>query len=191
MIACSVGNGAVVRALLSAGASTSSEDSGDTPVRRATAKGHREIVRLLCDAGAELNAASSQQTMPVIVAAAGGQVGVVRLLCKAGADPNVVDSFSRISALRYAVGHAAVVRELLRAGANVNEGEKETSALYLACSAGYLDVVRELVRGGANPVVDANYAMTVLHLAADRMKLKLAYVLLEEGSLEMAEDTRG
>ncbi|CAM9921477.1 unnamed protein product, partial [Sphacelaria rigidula] len=190
-IACSVGNAKAVKVLLAAGVSTSTQVNGDCPVRRAASAGHKEIVKLLCDAGAEIDVAST--TAPLITAASAGKVDVVRLLCEAGADPNMADSHSNVSALRYAAqaGHAAVVRELLRYGADVNEGQDDVTALHLVCNLEHLDVIRELVRAGANHVLDANYVMTALHLAADKLKLKVARVLLEEGGLETAVDRRG
>lgn len=195
MIATCVGNVGVVRALLGAGASTSSKVNGGSPMHEAASKGNADIVQLLREAGAEVDVATGNNNPPLIVAAENGQAEMVRLLCETGADPNVVDTVSghNLSALGCAArsGHVGVVRELVKAGADVNKGPGPASPLYAACFGRHLEIVRDLVRAGASPLLDPDYALTALHMAAEFVVPKLALVLLEEGCLETAEDSRG
>ena len=54
--------------------------------------GHVDIVKLLLDAGADVNERSRVSRTPLIWAAGSGQLNTVRLLLKNGADPDLVDS---------------------------------------------------------------------------------------------------
>ena len=72
------GNGAVVRAMLKAGAAAATPtESGATALHLAAASGSAEAVNLLIDAGADVNAKESESGQtPLIFAASTGQVAV-------------------------------------------------------------------------------------------------------------------
>ncbi len=69
------------------------KDSNKTPLRHAIWKRNIEILKMLIDAGANINAQGDQGRSPLIWAAIGGKVEIVRLLIDAGADVNVQDDY--------------------------------------------------------------------------------------------------
>lgn len=74
--------------LLASGASANerSAHGGETPLMRAAARGHEEVVRVLLDAGADACARRGDGFTPLILAVFFGHERVVRLLIERGAD---------------------------------------------------------------------------------------------------------
>ncbi len=86
-----------------------------------------ECIRLLIDAGADVNAKRSDGGIPLVSAA--GEAEVVRMLIDAGADVDAVDRSHRCTALHWASymvdGDIETVRCLLEAGAHPSPVDKE------------------------------------------------------------------
>lgn len=82
------GDAAAVARALAAGASADERLSkgGETPLMRAAARGHEDVVRVLLDAGADACARRADGFTPLILAVFFGHEGVVRLLVERGAD---------------------------------------------------------------------------------------------------------
>ena len=75
-----------VRAIIDDGVDIDYRLEGKTPLLVAALDGHREIVDLLLEAGADPNAPGDET--PLLVAAVGGHGEIVDILLEAGADPN-------------------------------------------------------------------------------------------------------
>lgn len=60
-----------------------------TPLHDATINNHPDVVKLLLDNGADINAENRVGWTPLLWAAAQGNSAMVELLCKAGADVNL------------------------------------------------------------------------------------------------------
>jgi ankyrin repeat protein len=61
-------------------------EDGPTPLHHAVQRGHLEVARLLCDAGANKDLADVENgSTPLYIAAEHGHVDMARLLCDAGA----------------------------------------------------------------------------------------------------------
>ena len=102
MIACFKGNKAAVEALLAKGAEVNRP--GWTPLHYAAANGHNEIVQLLLDKSAYIDAESPNKTTPIMMAARGGHIYTVKLLLDEGADATLKNELG-MSAIDFAAMH--------------------------------------------------------------------------------------
>jgi len=100
MIACFKGNKAAVEALLAKGAEVNKP--GWTPLHYAAANGHDEIIRLLLDKSAYIDAESPNKTTPMMMAARGGHIYTVKLLLDEGADATLKNDLG-MSAIDFAM----------------------------------------------------------------------------------------
>jgi ankyrin repeat protein len=136
------GDVAQVRKSLSRGADPNVVDStaGMTPIAFACVEGHRKIVGLLVEAGADPNRGKSK---PLYHAARTGHKRIVKKLLEAGADPNGRNPFET-TALTAAAGngHMEVVKILVNNGANIFHRTKENrrTAIDYAKEEGYAQI---------------------------------------------------
>ena len=87
--------------LLHLGRGHSTQD-GTTPLHDVAFKGHKDVVQLLLDRGAEPNMADQNGDNPLHKATSKGHTDVVHLLRERGAEPNIANDFGR-TALYYAL----------------------------------------------------------------------------------------
>ncbi len=116
---------------------------GDDPV----------AARILLDAGADPNAQNGSDQNPLYAAVESTEV--TRLLLDAGADPNVIDSYLKITPLRWAAerGRVETARVLLEHGARVDlRIATRATSLQAAVDAGNQEMVRLLLEHGADPL---------------------------------------
>jgi len=66
--------------------------AGNTPLQVASLNGHEDIVRLLIEAGCNLDCRNSDKETPLLDAVENGHLGVVKLLLKAGVNPRKADA---------------------------------------------------------------------------------------------------
>eukprot|EP00435_Cladocopium_sp_Y103_P017390 s88_g4.t1 len=159
---------------------------GFTPLHAVAIQGHLEAVRLLLEAGAELETriTAIDGTVPLHLAACYGHLDVVRVLVEAGAEKDQPATDSELTPLYAAVdrGHLDVLRFLVEAGAKT-ETVGHNSPLHFAAKKGHLDIVSFLIDIGANkdePKTDTGH--TPLHVAAIRGHLDVVRLLVESGA---------
>ena len=122
--------------------------------QEATKQGDLEIVRLLLEAGADINSKDGHGQTALMNAAHAGQVELVRLLIEKGADLDVTAKYN-LSALMLALiaRHADTARLLIEAGADVNIRSSRDfhgkTALHLAESGGHSELAALLRQRGA------------------------------------------
>lgn len=111
------GDAAAVARLLASGASADERRApGDeTPLMRAAARGHEEVVRVLLDAGADACARRTDGFTPLILAVFFGHEAVVRLLVERGADASARTSLGTTAARWAEARGFASMAEVLRA----------------------------------------------------------------------------
>jgi hypothetical protein len=138
----------------------------------------RELIDVLCEAGADPNAATYASllygefealqalidrgaSIDLVVAAGTGRTSEARAALATS------DDAARLNALALAAqhGHRTIVELLVRAGADVNrftpDGHSHATPLHQAALAGHLEIVRDLVERGARPdVTDVLYGGT-------------------------------
>ncbi|KAJ5935976.1 hypothetical protein N7454_005274 [Penicillium verhagenii] len=158
---------------------------GQTPLSWAAKNGHKEVVRLLLEKGAELESNDDSRRTPLLWAARNGHKEVVRLLLEKGAELESNDD-SRRTPLLWAArnGHKAVVRLLLEKGAELDSKDCQGRIpLSWAASNGHEAVVRVLLEKGAELECKNNVGgQTPLSWAASRGHKAVVRLLLEKGA---------
>ncbi|CAM9788969.1 unnamed protein product, partial [Ectocarpus sp. 4 AP-2014] len=144
------------------------------PLEHAAARGNRDLVYKLLEAGADGSAGwrGCRDRSLIDAAAVGGNVEVVSGLLEAGAQPDVqvVSCWSKRSALYTAtmLGHEDVARRLVIAGADVNfeDSVHKRTVLAEATQAGHEQLVADMLLSGANPSCRDSRGFCPLHIAA-------------------------
>lgn len=170
----------MVGALLDAGANPNAEGSvssqdGITPLHNATDAAQKpEVVRLLIEAGANVNAAiraRKASTMqdhgritPLYNCSVNGNAEMAKLLLDAGASVNVHCQLQGITPLMNAAyyGHEEIVRLFLDFGADPNaksEGRRLTPLMYAAMG-GQAAIAKMLLDAGADPKCKSMFGST-------------------------------
>lgn len=102
MIACFKGNLAAVQALLEKGAEVNRP--GWAPLHYAAYSGNNDIVRLLLDKSAYIDAESPNKTTPLMMASMAGKIHTVKLLLDEGADLTLRNAIG-MNAVDFAAKH--------------------------------------------------------------------------------------
>ena len=179
----------VVKSILSSGMVDTNciwKPYGRTPLVWAAHKGHKEVVQLLLERGAEPNIANSCGDTPLLKAAYRGHNDVVQLLLDEGADPNKVNT-EGATPLLWAAAHGKkdVVRLLLDRGADPNKAEQRgQTPLHWAAAKGHQDVVQQLLLRGADKNAVAASGSTPLNLAQTFGRTAIVRILQDAGALQ-------
>lgn len=172
------------------------DDNGENVMIYALRGGNEEIIRMLRDAGAVLDAkaTTTEKETQLMLAARHGMLPEVQELLKLGSAVNArsVDGHTALmEALSY--GHVEVVQELLKSGASLNSHHKPGMRTLLMCAAqgDMQDIMRILLKKGSDPndVIfpseDSNTpnGTTALMLAAENGHDKAVRLLLSAGAI--------
>jgi ankyrin repeat protein len=126
---------------------------GRTALSRAAAQGHKEIVQLLLEKDADVNACGERCGSALIAASEQGYEEIVRFLLENGADVNGQGGkYGSALVAASSQSHEEIVRFLLDNGADVNAqlGGLYGSALMAGSSHGHEEIVRLLLDNGAD-----------------------------------------
>uniref|UniRef100_A0A493TSD4 Tetratricopeptide repeat, ankyrin repeat and coiled-coil containing 2 n=1 Tax=Anas platyrhynchos platyrhynchos TaxID=8840 RepID=A0A493TSD4_ANAPP len=172
--------------------------------------GYTEMVALLLEFGANVDAASESGLTPLGYAAAAGFLSIVVLLCKKRAKVDHLDKNGQCALVHAALrGHLEVVKFLIQCDwtmAGQQQGVFKKShaiqqALIAAASMGYTEIVsylldlpekdeEEVERAQINSF-DSLWGETALTAAAGRGKLDVCRLLLEQGAAVAQPNRRG
>ena len=154
-----------VKLFLEAGMPVETQDALSVAVEH----GNAAIVKILIDAGADVNKRDGYGESLVMHSTSKPEI--LKLLIAAHADVTVANQY-KVDALASAAeqGHDDVVRMLLAAGAKVNHRDPYGgTALSVAVLRGYKDVVKTLIDAGADVQRDKQ---DLLELAKDKPEIK-------------------
>ena len=158
--------------------------SGGTALMCAAILGNEEMVRLLLDAGANINAKNCDGQQTALILASGvGHDNVVRMLLCEKAHVDEVDIYG-CTALHHAsgMGHTNIVQMLMGHGVPLDLPDKEGStALMCACDSGNMNVVQVLIDAKANLNSVNERGETALCLAIFQGHIKIVNMLFAAG----------
>ncbi len=170
-------------------------ESGWALLHGAALYGTPDMVRILIDAGADVQVAEKHRgKLPIHIAAMNGDVETTMLLLAAGADINDKDQNGE-TALTLAAfeGKLMYARCLVEAGADVRiVGKLGKQALYWAAGHGDVEMARLLVEAGADiNAPDANHGFRAIHIAASGRHAGMVEWLVGRGADVDATDENG
>ena len=186
--ACTVGNVAMIEALLDGGADPNAVlGEGETPLMTAARTGNAAAVRLLAVRGAHVNATEAWRGQTALMwAAAENHEAVARLLIELGADVNVRSTHYEFPALTG--GNGGIIHDRAEGG---------LTALMFAARQGSIETTERLLAAGANVnASEPQYGFTALQTAIFNGHYQLAVRLADrgadvnDGSLYTALETR-
>ena len=177
------------------------DENGWKPLHHAAKQGHVEPIRLLLEAGAEIEAQNRWGMTPFCVAAWRGHVQCVYFLSEAGASNQPTqdeptqdqENMKNMSPMHYAVAtnRLEIVRFLVETGANKDQLLSDgTTPMHLAVDEGHLDMIKLLVHLGTNTDLQISddfedegwNGFTPMHIAVARNRLEIARFLVEAGA---------
>ena len=165
---------------------------GGTPLHLAASFGNPKHIKILLEAGADINAVSLSGKTPLILAAESTKN--VNILLEAGANIHAQDNLGD-TALFYAsyADDPNNVMNLLAAGANVNQrNNSKWTPLHYAARIGHPSVVEALLNAGATIDSQSKYGTTPLFNWADGFNHPQTLTLLiDAGARVNAEDILG
>ena len=183
------------RKLLEAGADVNVRQGTffGTPLQYAASSGHADMIKLLIEYEAKLEAADSHGRTPLMWAATNGRSDAARALLVAGAQVNAATE-GGWTPLHYAAqaGHIDVAKLLIQHDARVDATRSQgNTPLMSAADKGHTELVRVLLDAGAevNAVNDGGWR--ALHYAAQGGHTKTAEILIEQGALTEARNIEG
>ncbi|KAJ7112585.1 ankyrin repeat-containing domain protein [Mycena epipterygia] len=150
----------------------------------ASKSGHANIVRLLLEKGADVNAVDAEHESALQAASNGGHTETVRLLLEKGADVNAKGGeYGNALQAASEKGNPELVRILLKEGADVNtEGGSYGTALQAASYGGSPEIVRILLKEGADVNAEGGSYGTALQAASYGGSPEIVRILLKEGA---------
>ncbi|NJL27641.1 MAG: hypothetical protein HC897_06935 [Thermoanaerobaculia bacterium] len=172
-----------------------------SPLHMAVAEGKTEVVALLLEAGADVNALTGSGATPLSLAATRNRPELVEVLSSQGADTERRDARGQTPFHQALEQRAFVVaRALLKAGAAIDAavrvsglvGRRDENAritpLHKAASDGNEEILRFLLRENVDVNVTDDRGWTPLHYAAAAGKAEAAESLLRRGARPQIAD---
>jgi hypothetical protein len=164
----------------------------------AATSGQIDIVTVLINSGADVNAANQYGETALILVAKSVQTATATAtalaLIAAGADVHAANKMGNTAlSTAAAYGHAAIVTALIAASANVNTAnQKGWTALMEAAATGHTAVVTALISAGADVnAASSSLGWTALMAAAENGNTTIASILITAGANLSATAQKG
>ncbi|MEI6809586.1 MAG: ankyrin repeat domain-containing protein, partial [bacterium] len=187
------GNMEICRKLLTAGAKVDGNAGTFGPLHLAAERGDLDVVDLLIQSGADVNARGENGLTPLHRAAQMDRPEVVGRLLAKGADVNAKSEFGATPLLTAsAAGNPEIVKRLLDAKANANMANTDgVTPLHAATQRADTETMTLLLKAGAKVDARRKGGYTPLHLAAFQGFGKTAELLIKNGADPKAETDLG
>jgi len=179
------GNTAAILDLLKKGLDVNARDDQDgrTILMHAAWFGHIDVMRILIDKGADVNAKNKNGATALILAADKGNAEIVSFLIDKGADFNSKDGNGTALMLAANKGNAEFVRFLIDKGADVNAKDSlGYTALMKAAGRGHANIMRILLDKGADVNTRTNDGYAALTHAAGSGHTDIVRALIDKGA---------
>lgn len=166
---CETGKYDVVKKLLEENPKLVDERNkyGDYPIHKAVWNDHPNVVQLLLNYKADVNALDFDKATPLIKACIKNSHECVKILLDAGAKPNINSTKGNPLIVAAAKGNYNIMSDLLEHGADPNScGKYLDTCLHIAAQRGYADIVNLLIQHGANINAENNRGEKPYDLAA-------------------------
>jgi ankyrin repeat protein len=186
-----------VEALLAAGCDPNFKKTCTSALGETVIRGDRELVQLLLDAGAQVDAREEEGDTPLMYAAAKGNVEVVKQLLAAGANPKAKDRYGTSALVSAAEKGHRDVCDILMPLSSPSDRERaaliaelkghaewitEMKRLLLASGKGDEETVRQAVLSGMPVDALSANGTTLLMAAANEGRLELLQLLISKGA---------
>ncbi|KAK1840600.1 Ankyrin repeat domain-containing protein 50-like protein 3 [Colletotrichum chrysophilum] len=162
----------------------SRDNAGRTPLIWGSSEGHDNIVRMLLDKGADVNAQGGRYGNALQAASFKGHDKIVQMLLDKDADVNAQGG-DYVNALYIASeeGHDDIVQMLLNKGADVNaHGGEYGNALQAASQGGHNNIVQMLLDKGADVNARGGVYGNALQAASEGGHDNIVQMLLDKGA---------
>lgn len=166
------------------GTSIKDIERGVSPSYPMTYKGS-EYIKILIDAGADVNAKSNNNATALLIASGRNNVDVVKTLINAGADVNAknIDGLTPLMNASASDNDNEVLKALISAGANIDATDNDgKTALMMASFEGHSKVVKELLAAGADINLQDKYYKTALEYAGENYNTEIVKLLKKAGA---------
>jgi ankyrin repeat protein len=169
------------------------EEHGLTPLDWAAMKGGKEMVGMLIEKGANVNAAKKDGETPLHTAANGGHKEIAEIMIEKGAKVDAADKNGETPLYNAAQkGHKEIVEILIDKGAKVDAKDKYgETPLYCAARYGHKEIAEMLIERRANVDAASKNGETPLYNAAQKGHKEIVEILIDKGADVNAVDEDG
>lgn len=168
-------------------------EHGLNPLNLASYLGKAEIVKLLLDAGADINAGDFENSQPLHNAAVSGNVDTLRVLLEHKGNIDARDDY-QMTPLHFALNFRKpeAARFLVEQGADVNaRNHHGGTPLIYASFSNDIELIGLLIKKGADPDQIGMNDGSALHIAAAQGQLEIARLYLENDANPNVKNSEG
>lgn len=190
LLACHRGDLKSTEKLIEAKVDLNIQDSktGKTPLHEAVIEGHKNVVRALMDAGADVNIQDKNGNTPLHIAIGLGRIDVALALIEAeNIRLDIKDSDNKTPFDLAFIKELQSVAQAIEIRGSHPDVETSENKLFNSVISGEIETVRTLIRQGANPNIEDSNGNTPLHLAIAGGNTEIALALLEAENIDLSK----